>query len=133
MVIGRRRGHLGATLRAGNFEIISGVSPDQGGADDGPDPHQLLEAALSACTIITVQMYADRKQWPLVSVDVVAKVESEKKGADGVTETTISRAITFEGELSLEQRQRLFEIAEKCPIHRLLSGKTEIQSTLVSS
>ncbi len=55
MVTGSRRGNLGAAVRAGNFEIVSGVLPAQGGADDGPDPHRLLEAALAACTVITVR------------------------------------------------------------------------------
>lgn len=126
MVVGRRNGNLGAVMRAGNFEIISGLSPEAGGVDDGPDPHRLLEASLAACTIMTVQMYANRKGWPLDSVDVTVRIEKEDAGG-----TEFNREIFFRGELSPEQRERLFEIANKCPIHRLLSGKIEIKSKML--
>lgn len=126
MVTGSRRGNLGAAVRAGNFEIISGVLPEQGGTDDGPDPHRLLEAALAACTVITVQMYANRKGWPLSSTDVKVEIVAETG-----TATSIRREISFTGELDDEQRKRLFEIANKCPIHRLLIGTVDIKSNLI--
>lgn len=126
MVTGRRFENLGAVIRAGDYEIVSGVLPDSGGANEGPDPHRLLEAALASCTIITVQMYANRKQWPLRGVNATVDILSE--GPEG---TVIKRDVSFEGDLTDEQRARLFDIAGKCPIHRLLSGKVEIKSTLV--
>lgn len=126
MVVGQRLGNLGAAIRAGDFEVVSGVLAAQGGNNEGPDPHQLLETALAACTIITVQMYANRKQWPVTSVHCSIKID--KEGPDG---TFFTRDISLEGELSDEQRTRLFEIAEKCPIHKLLSGKIAITSNLV--
>lgn len=125
MVKGSRRGNLGAAIRAGHFEIVSGVLPDQGGTDDGPDPHRLLESSLAACTIITVQMYANRKNWPLESTEVEVDVVSE-----GVEGTQITRKISFSGSLDAEQLKRLLQIANKCPIHRLLSSKIEIVTTL---
>ena len=126
MVTGRRSGDLAATIRAGNFEIISGVLPDEGGTDDGPNPHRLLEAALASCTVITVQMYANRKGWPLKSTNVAVNIVKED-----VTGTSILREISFDGDLSEEQRGRLFDIANKCPLHKLLMGKIEIESRRV--
>ena len=125
MVVGQRTGNLGAVIRAGHFEVISGVLPAKGGDDEGPDPHELLETALAACTIITVQMYANRKQWPLSSVHCSIKID--KEGPEG---TFITREISFEGDLTDEQRARLFDISEKCPIHKLLTGKVEITSKM---
>lgn len=126
MVLGIRKENLAASIRAGNFEIISGVSPAKGGKDEGPDPHELLEAALAACTIITVQMYANRKEWKLDSTSVEIKIESESKAG-----TVIQRNVTFTGDLDDEQRQRLLAIADKCPIHILLEGKVEIKTAMV--
>lgn len=126
MVTGRRSGDLAATIRSGNFEIISGVLPQEGGTDDGPNPHRLLEAALASCTIITVQMYANRKGWPLKSTNVMVNIVKED-----ATGTVLSREISFDGDLTDEQRDRLFEISNKCPLHKLLSGKIEIESRRV--
>jgi putative redox protein len=125
VVTGRRPKDLVAAIRAGNFEIISGLLPEQGGADEGPDPHRLLEASLAACTILTVQMYANRKGWPLESANVNVNIRSES--ASG---TTIARTISFSGQLDDEQKKRLFEIANKCPIHRLLIGTVVVESVL---
>ncbi len=125
MVQGKRLNQLAAEIVAGHFSIVSGVSEKSGGNDEGPDPHELLEAALTACTIITLQMYANRKQIPLSSTQVVVKVESESTEA-----TRISRKIQLEGNLSEQDRQKLLEIANKCPIHKLLSSRITIDSEL---
>ncbi len=108
------------------FSVVSGVLEDSGGQDEGPDPHELLESALAGCTIITVQMYALRKGWPLESTNVKIKIESETKEA-----TTISREVSFVGSLSDEQKERLLEISNKCPIHNLLESKVTIQTKQV--
>lgn len=126
MVQGRRYNELAAKIVAGHFEITAGVSPENGGGDEGPSPHEILEAALAACTVITVQMYANRKGWKLESTDVKITIDSESK-----TESKISRQLTFKGELDDEQKKRLFEIAEKCPIHNLLESHITITSTMV--
>lgn len=125
MVDGKRIGNLAAAIRAGHFEIISGVRPEKGGADEGPDPHELVEAALAACTIITIQMYANRKGWPLEDTKVSIKIESETPAG-----AVFVRDIAFTGPLTEDQRSRLFEIANKCPIHLLLERKIEIRSNL---
>ncbi len=124
MISGRRSGNLGASLRTKTFEIVSGVPEKLGGENEGPDPHEILEAALAACTIITVQMYANRKQWPLTSTDVEVRIVSEKpEGSE------ISLAIDFKGNLTAEQRERLLEIAGKCPIHKMLTAPIKISTT----
>lgn len=117
---------LTATLQIGKHTLVSGVKESLGGKDEGPDPHELLEAALVACTIITVQMYAARKQWPVEQIDVTVKITSETKEG-----THIKRQVSFIGDLSDEQRQRLREIADRCPIHRLLSGPISIETEMV--
>jgi uncharacterized OsmC-like protein len=108
-----------------------------GGKDAGPDPFELILAALGACASVTVQMYADRKQWPLKGVHVIlsyANIFAEDR-ADSDTKIGtvdgIEMGISFEGDLSVEQQRRLLEIAGKCPIHRLLSSPVPIQTKLL--
>lgn len=97
-----------------------------GGADTGPDPHALLASALVACTGMTVWMYAQRKAWPLEDVRTEVSITHE---ADA---TRIDRKVTFVGPLDTEQRARLAGIADKCPIHKLLTGTVTIQTTVVA-
>lgn len=108
----------------GRHQLLSDVSAKLGGTDVASNPHEILESALAACTIITVQMYANRKSLNLQSTNV--KVSVDKEG----DESHITREISFVGDLTSEQRQRLLEIADKCPIHKLLTSHVSI-STLV--
>ncbi len=125
MVTGTDRGQLGAEVNTTDFKsMVAGVGSSLGGDDGGPTPHEYLEAALAACTIITVKMYAQRKQMKLVATHVSVTTLSE--GA----ESKLERKIRFEGTLTPEERARLLEIANKCPIHKLLHSKIEI-STVV--
>lgn len=105
--------------------IISDAAKGAGGNDDGPDPHELLEASLGACTSITVMMYARRKNWPLVDVLTTVKIISEKN------ENIISREINLIGELDDEQRSKLMAIANKCPMHNFLGRKTIIETKAI--
>ena len=98
-----------------------------GGADTAPTPMQIMLSALGACTAITLHMYADRKQWPLTHVDVDLQLNPDGKPADG---NQITRTITLHGALDEEQRSRLLQIANACPVHKLLEGKVEIPSKL---
>jgi len=108
-----------------------------GGSDAGPNPHELLLAALGACASITVQMYAGRKQWPLEAVGV--RLSYLKVPAEGQTDATtgmvdgIEMEICCSGDLSEDQRKRLFEIANKCPVHRTLSSQVQIHARLASA
>jgi putative redox protein len=95
-----------------------------GGGDAGPQPHDFLLAALGACTSMTVKMYAERKGWPLRSVEV--KLSQAKEGDVHV----MKRQVRLEGDLDAEQRTRLLEIANKCPVHKTLTGHLRIETDL---
>ena len=109
---------------------------DVSGDDVGPNPHELLMASLGACASITAQMYAKRKQWNLQGVHI--DVAYERVLAAGSTESGATKGmvdqfemnISLTGNLSEDQRHRLFEIADRCPIHRMLTSGVKIQSRL---
>jgi len=109
---------------------------DVGGTDTGPDPHELLMASLGACASITAQMYAKRKQWNLQSVRIDVAYEQVLAADNAASGATIGMVDQFEmqislaGDLSEDQRDRLFEIATRCPIHRMLTSGVKIQSRL---
>ncbi len=107
-----------------------------GGADAGPTPYGFVLAGLGACTSMTLRMYADRKQWPLSGVQV--RLRHSKIYAQDCAECEtkegkidhIERDITLLGELSDEQRARLLEIANRCPVHRTLTSEIRIVTRL---
>lgn len=103
-----------------------------GGNDYGPSPYELLSAALGACTAMTIQMYARRKKWPVEEVEV--HIDHRKDYADDMTHSDeqptkidhFDRTLLLRGELTEEQRARLLEIADRCPVHMTLHAAVEI-------
>ncbi len=102
---------------------------EHGGADTAPNPLQLVLSGLCACTTITVQMYAKRKEWPLASVHVQARL-NPNGGPTAGGANRIERTITLTGDLSAEQRERLLQIANACPVHKLLTGPIDVATQL---
>ena len=124
-------------VTAGAHRLQSDEPSSAGGTDAGPTPYDLLLAALGSCTSMTVGMYARRKGWPLKSVTVRLRHAREHATDCAVCETTadamitvIHRELEFAGHLDQEQRERLLEIANKCPVHRTLTAKIEIRTSL---
>ncbi|WP_250512764.1 OsmC family protein [Caballeronia sp. INDeC2] len=111
-------------LEDGTHSWIADEPASLGGGDTGPEPASLLLSSLGACTSITLKMYAKRKEWPLDGVRVELSMKSTAEG------THIDRRIALEGALSDEQRERLLQIANACPMHKVLSGAIHIHSGL---
>ncbi|WP_209596824.1 bifunctional alpha/beta hydrolase/OsmC family protein [Ruegeria sp. HKCCSP351] len=124
-------------IQAGpNHHLVADEPASYGGTDKGMSPYGFVSAGLGACTSMTIRMYARRKGWPLtnVSVDVCHdKVHAQDAGLvnDGKVDQ-FRRKIRLSGPLDQEQRQRLLEIADKCPVHRTLEGSAHITTELLS-
>ncbi|MCP4620910.1 MAG: OsmC family protein [Bradyrhizobium sp.] len=132
-----RQGKFQQTVTAGPHHLIADEPVAAGGQDTGPGPYDLLVAGLGACTSMTMRMYADRKQLPLDRVTVTlkhskihAKDCEECETREGMLDQ-IERDISIEGALDAEQRQRLMEIADKCPVHRTLHSEIRIVTKAV--
>lgn len=109
---------------------------DVGGTDTGPGPYDFLLAGLGACTAMTVRMYAERKKWPLQNAHVTlrhSKIHAEDCAAcetkAGMLDR-IERVIRLDGPLDAEQKKRLMEIADKCPVHRTLTSEIRIETRM---
>ena len=133
-------GHYQQTVRSGRHEVIADEPVAAGGEDAGLAPYDFLLAALGACTSMTLRMYAERKGLPLKRVSVAlthqkVDVEDEDGFSAGRAQRVdrIERIITLDGELSAEQRARLLEIANKCPVYRTLTSTIEIDSRLAEA
>jgi uncharacterized OsmC-like protein len=121
-------------VQAGRHRLHADEPLSAGGTDTGPSPYDLLLAALGACTSMTVAMYARRKAWPLE--DVTVHLRHSKIHANDCAECEtkagmldrIERDIHFAGSLTDEQRSKLLEIANKCPVHRTLTSEIDIQT-----
>jgi uncharacterized OsmC-like protein len=123
-------------VRVGRHALVGDEPLAAGGSDAGPTPYDLLLAALGTCTSMTLGLYARRKRWPLESVRVRLR-HSRVHAADCANCETrdamidrIDVEIELAGPLDAAQRARLLEIADRCPVHRTLTGEVEIRSVL---
>lgn len=123
-------------LKLGSHRFIADEPNDFGGNDFGPSPYQFLSAALASCTAMTIQMYARRKTWDVKNVTVHINyskehaIDCENCENESAKIDTFNREINFEGNLSDEQKIRLLEIADKCPVHKTLHSETQVVTKL---
>ncbi len=132
-------GRFAQEIRTGRHLLAADEPVALGGGGSGPGPYEYLLAALGACTSMTIRMYATRKDWPLRRVSVQlrhSRIHAEDC-ADCETKAgmvdRIERDIALEGDLSAEQRARLMEIADKCPMHRTLTSEISIKTREVQA
>jgi putative redox protein len=111
-------------IRARHHVIRADEPVEKGGSDSGPEAFELLLASLGACTAITVRMYARRKGWPLDGVDVDAGLDAEQG------RRLVRMSLSFTGALSPEQRARLLQIANACPVHKALTTGVMVETQL---
>jgi putative redox protein len=115
---------LRQTIRIGSHVLAADEPVEDGGDDAGPAPHEFLLAGLAACTSMTLRLYAARKAWPLESIET--SVDGDH--VDGAF--VLTRHLVLHGDLTEEQRARLLEIANKCPVHRSLTGPIKITTEI---
>jgi uncharacterized OsmC-like protein/fermentation-respiration switch protein FrsA (DUF1100 family) len=133
-----RTGHLAQTVRAGRHLLIAGEPVTLGGDDAGPSPYDYLLAALGACTSITLRLYAERKGIPAERFSLRLSHRKVHAADCADCETTegrideISREISIEGDLPESARERLMQIADKCPVHQTLTHEVKIRSRLIA-
>jgi putative redox protein len=118
-------GRFRQVVQIGPHRLVADEPTDAGGDDAGPSPRELLLASLGTCTSMTVREYAARKGWPLASVDVAVHGEADRPG-----EFRITLHIRLGGSLTPDQVARLHEIANRCPVHKVLSGRIQIDSDI---
>src|ERR671911_1865672 len=134
VVVHGKAGGFTQEIVVGPHQLTADEPKEMGGDDEGPTPYDLLLAALGSCTSITVTMYAQRKSWPLQDVNVRlrhSRIHATDCAECETKEGRIDRIeldIEFAGPLSDEQRSKLLEIAEKCPVHRTLVSETNIRT-----
>jgi uncharacterized OsmC-like protein len=119
-------------IAAGRHTLVADEPVSAGGTDQGPSPYELLAAALGACTSMTLLLYARNKGWPLSRVVVTVRHERIHAADCADCETKegrldqLRREIALEGAIEPAQRARLFEIADRCPVHRTLRNEIRI-------
>ena len=123
-------------IQTGRHHFIADEPVEKGGNDKGPNPYDLLLSALGACTSITLRMYASRKEWPVDEINVRLrhfKIHAEDcEDCDSPTGRidVIERHIEILGNIDEDQRERMLEIADKCPVHKTLHSEIKVRTTL---
>lgn len=134
----RGEGRFAQRIRAGKHTLNGDEPASAGGTGTGPNPYDYLLASLGACTSMTLRLYAERKGWPLEKVAVTLRhdrIYAQDCAECGTREgrvDRIERVLELSGPLSPEQKARLLEIAEKCPVHRTLKSEIVIRSSLAA-
>jgi putative redox protein len=120
-------GRYQVAVNAGGATFLADEPLDVGGLGSGPNPYELLGAALGACTAMTVRSYAERKGWPLAHVSVrVAHIRATLETRD-----RFEREISLEGDLDATQLARLEAIANRCPVHQTLERGADVRTSIV--
>lgn len=107
-------------IQTDNHSLIGDEPTESGGTDLGPDPYEFILAGLATCTAATLRMYADRKGWDLEQLEIELSLQVERVGTKQTT--NILRELNFIGSLDESQKTTLLNIAEKCPVHKMLSN-----------
>ncbi len=107
-------------------EITADEPGDQGGTDAGPNPEELLAASLASCSAITMEMYAKRKGWEVGAIEVEVDYEPAHRGAP----THFGMVVRFPAHVSEEHREKLLQVAAKCPVHRTLEGEVMFEESV---
>ena len=131
IVAENRKGPFGQSVKVGGHELRADEPEEIGGLGEGLDPYEFLIAGLGACTSMTVRMYAKRKGWALDHIEVT--VRHVERMTDGAAQDVFARELRLDGDLSEEERQRLYEIAGRCPVARTLAKGVTITSTLADN
>jgi putative redox protein len=129
VIVTRGKGKLAQTIRI-DPHALTADEPKPLGDDTGPAPHDLLLAALGACTAMTLRLYADRKGWDVGALTVRLGIRWEKIESRADKRAVIERTIESDRALTPEQLSRLHEIAEKCPVHKTLMGEKRIETSV---
>ncbi len=132
-------GRFTQTLLDGRHTLVADEPNSVGGDDKGPGPYELLLMSLGACTSMTLRLFADREKWPLERI--VVRLRHERRYSQDCADCAvkevrldhIEREIALFGPLGTEQKVRLIEIAEKCPVHRTLTSKIVVKTRLANS
>ena len=122
----REIGTLKHDIEMGEHRLVADEPEDQGGTDEGPSPQELLAASLASCTAITIEMYANRKGWDIGDIAVDVDYEPAQRGSP----TKFRMKVLLPKELPEEQRERLMQIAAKCPVHRTLEGEVMFEESV---
>lgn len=120
--------HYKTIISNGRHTWIGDEPLDVGGLDTGPSPYELLLSALATCIGATVRMYADRKAWPLEKINISLSIEIDKEEQN--QHTKIIKSIQFEGDLDEKQKERLYNISDKCPVSKMLTQRISILHSL---